>query len=203
MSKYRYERIKKEVDGIQYMSKFMRMKKIGLVYKAVCPFHNEKTPSLTVYPPEYIKDGKKQGYASFYCFGCGAGGDVIEFKRLKEGLEVREEACELLEKEFGFVSDDDVALRSFLEEEIIRIQNSAGNTLTLTEINLICSSICRNYLNWVKEYFPSSWENEIKTVEKFYKYFDCTLPERSAVEAMSLINEVQGKIDTRRQQFVN
>lgn len=203
MANYRFERIKREVDGIQYVAKYIRMKRVGLVYKAACPFHHEKTPSMTIYPPEIIKDGKKQGYMSFYCFGCGAGGDVIEFKRRKEGFDTREEACEALEKEFGFISDDDIALRSFLEEELVRIQNSLGNTLSLTEINLICSSICRNYLNWVKEYYPNCWETEIKTIEKFYKYFDCTLPERSSLEAMSLIKEVQEKIDARRTNIQN
>ena len=203
MTNYRFERIRREVDGVQYVSKYIRMKKVGLIYKAVCPFHNEKTPSLTIYPADYMKDGKRQGYMSFYCFGCGAGGDLIEFKKLKEGFNTREEACEEIEKEFGFVSDDDIALHSFMEEELTRIQNSFGNMLSLTEINLICSSICRNYLKWIKEYFPKYWESEIKVIEKFYKHFDCVLLEQTALEAMSLIEEVQKKIDDRRQKIKN
>jgi DNA primase len=143
MANYRFERIKREVDGVQYLSKYIRMKRVGLVYKAVCPFHNEKTGSLTIYPPEYIKDGKQQGYTSFYCFGCGCGGDILDFKRLKENYS-KEEACTELEEEYGFSSDDDEALKSFMEEEIKRIENSYGNILSLTEINLVCSSICRN-----------------------------------------------------------
>ena len=82
-NRFRYERVKQQIDGILYLAKYLRMKKVGLVYKAVCPFHNEKTPSLTVYPNDYMINGKKQGYTSFYCFGCGAGGDIIKFKQLK------------------------------------------------------------------------------------------------------------------------
>lgn len=48
--------------------------------KGLCPFHNEKTPSFTVYP-----DTK-----SFYCFGCGAGGEVITFIRRAENLDYQE-----------------------------------------------------------------------------------------------------------------
>ena len=43
----------------------------------LCPFHNEKTPSFTVYPDTN----------SFYCFGCGAGGDVISFIRRIDNLD--------------------------------------------------------------------------------------------------------------------
>ena len=43
----------------------------------LCPFHNEKSPSFNVYPENN----------SFYCFGCGAGGDVITFIRKIENLD--------------------------------------------------------------------------------------------------------------------
>ena len=45
-----------------------------------CPFHKDASPSLTVYPET----------ASFYCFGCGTGGDVIDFVRRTGGLGFRE-----------------------------------------------------------------------------------------------------------------
>ena len=48
----------------------------------LCPFHSEKTPSFNVYPEN----------GSFYCFGCGAGGDVITFVRRIENLDYMEEA---------------------------------------------------------------------------------------------------------------
>ena len=48
---------------------YVSLKRAGSNVKGLCPFHSEKTPSFTVYPDSQ----------SFYCFGCGAGGDVITF----------------------------------------------------------------------------------------------------------------------------
>lgn len=48
---------------------YVQLKRKGRLYGGLCPFHSEKTPSFYVYPETQ----------SFYCFGCGAGGDVITF----------------------------------------------------------------------------------------------------------------------------
>ena len=63
-----------------------------------CPFHSEKTASCKIYPKSN----------SFYCFGCGAGGDVINFVRLLYGLDFRQ-ACVRLEADFGLVGVTDSA----------------------------------------------------------------------------------------------
>ena len=47
------------------ISQYVNLKRRGKNLIGLCPFHSEKTPSFTVYPES----------ASFYCFGCGAGGD--------------------------------------------------------------------------------------------------------------------------------
>lgn len=52
----------------------------GNIYKACCPFHGEKTASCFFYPDTN----------SFYCFGCSAGGDVIEFVKLSKGISYAE-----------------------------------------------------------------------------------------------------------------
>lgn len=57
----------------------------GNLYKIPCPFHSEKTASCFIYPDTN----------SFYCFGCGAGGDVIEFAKLYNKISYRE-ALQLL-----------------------------------------------------------------------------------------------------------
>ena len=54
------------------VEKYLQIKRRGHLYTGLCPFHSEKTPSFTVY----------QDTQSFYCFGCGAGGDVISFVKL-------------------------------------------------------------------------------------------------------------------------
>ena len=59
------------------VSSYVRTKRRGRTSVGLCPFHGEKTPSFTVYPET----------ESFYCFGCGAGGDVITFIKKIENLD--------------------------------------------------------------------------------------------------------------------
>lgn len=56
---------------------YVSLKRAGSNLKGLCPFHSEKTPSFTVYPQDN----------SFYCFGCGAGGNAITFIRKRENLD--------------------------------------------------------------------------------------------------------------------
>ncbi|MFQ5881919.1 MAG: DNA primase [Candidatus Methylomirabilales bacterium] len=55
---------------------YLPLKPTGKYYRALCPFHTEKTPSFTVNPERQI----------FYCFGCGEGGDVFRFLMRREGF---------------------------------------------------------------------------------------------------------------------
>jgi hypothetical protein len=199
-SKYRYEVVKQQIDGIQYISNYIKLKKVGLVYKSPCPFHNEKTPSLTVYPKGYInpKTRKPQDNVSFYCFGCGEGGDIIRFKQLKSGFTQRLDACIALEQEMGLEINDESAQVDYLQEQINYMKNSQGHSLSLTEINLVCSSMCRNYLLWLKESYIEKWQSEVEVVEKIYKYVDKLLLDMTAIEAMDLINELKEKLNRRR-----
>lgn len=59
------------------VSSFVTLKKTGNTLKGLCPFHSERTPSFTVYPQT----------RSYYCFGCGAAGDVISFVMRSENLD--------------------------------------------------------------------------------------------------------------------
>ena len=59
------------------ISSYVTLKKAGNNYKGLCPFHSEKTPSFTVFPQTQ----------SYYCFGCGAGGDVITFTMKNDNLD--------------------------------------------------------------------------------------------------------------------
>ena len=66
-----------KIDIDQVISSYVNLKRRGKTLVGLCPFHNEKTPSFTVYPDT----------RSFYCFGCGAGGDVISFIRRIDNLD--------------------------------------------------------------------------------------------------------------------
>ena len=59
------------------ISSYVNLKRAGSNYNGLCPFHSEKTPSFTVFPSTQ----------SFYCFGCGAGGDAITFVMRTENLD--------------------------------------------------------------------------------------------------------------------
>lgn len=73
-------RIKESNDIYEVVSSYIPLKKTGSDYVCNCPFHSEKTPSCHIY----------MSTQSFYCFGCGAAGDVINFVRLYEHLDYME-----------------------------------------------------------------------------------------------------------------
>ena len=96
MLSYRSDRIKAALDIDRVFSFYgYEPNRNGYV---CCPFHSERTASCKVYPKSN----------SFYCFGCGAGGDVIDFVRLLYGLDFRQ-ACIRLEADFGLVGVTDSA----------------------------------------------------------------------------------------------
>ena len=71
------EDIKYRNDIEDVISSYITLKRAGSNMNGLCPFHNEKTPSFTVFTSTQ----------SFHCFGCGAGGDVISFIMRMENLE--------------------------------------------------------------------------------------------------------------------
>jgi twinkle protein len=82
--------IKEKIDVVDYIGRFLSLKKEGSSYKAICPFHPDKNPSFYVKPSE--------GY--FHCFGCGVGGDVIKFAQLYHNISFGE-AIKMLSQEIG------------------------------------------------------------------------------------------------------
>ena len=71
------QELQERVDIEEVISSHITLRRRGKTLVGLCPFHNEKTPSFTVYPDTN----------SFYCFGCGAGGDVISFIRRIDNLD--------------------------------------------------------------------------------------------------------------------
>ena len=81
--------LKAVVDPLTIFSHYLSLKKSGARFKALCPFHNEKTPSF------YAASN-----GMFHCFGCGTGGDVITFVMQMEKLDFRE-CIQLLSSRYG------------------------------------------------------------------------------------------------------
>ena len=82
------EEIRQKVDIVSLIGEYVPLKKTGRNYKALCPFHPEKTPSFVVSPDRQI----------YKCFGCSEGGDVFEFVKRVEGLDFGEVVRKLADR---------------------------------------------------------------------------------------------------------
>ena len=71
------DEIEQRSNIVDVIGSYVTLQKAGGNFKGLCPFHNEKTASFTVYPSSN----------SFYCFGCGAGGGVFSFIMKAENLD--------------------------------------------------------------------------------------------------------------------
>jgi DNA primase len=84
------DRVREATDLVDLISEVTQVKKSGRSYMAVCPFHQEKTPSMSV----------DRARGLYHCFGCGKGGDVFDFVRETRGVEFGE-ALEMLAAKAG------------------------------------------------------------------------------------------------------
>ncbi len=85
------DEIKERLDIVEFIGSYIPLHKAGRTYKALCPFHAEKTPSFVVYPDQ----------GRWHCYGaCNTGGDIITFVQKKENLDFRG-ALELLARRAG------------------------------------------------------------------------------------------------------
>jgi DNA primase len=82
------EQIKDRLNVSELIGEYLKLEKAGTNYKALCPFHNEKTPSFMVNAERNF----------WYCFGCQKGGDIFSFIMEIEGLEFREALERLAER---------------------------------------------------------------------------------------------------------
>lgn len=80
--------IKERLDIVEVASAYLKLEKSGINYKARCPFHNEKTPSFFISPARQ----------SYYCFGCGAKGDMFTLVQELEGVDFRGALKQLADK---------------------------------------------------------------------------------------------------------
>ena len=91
------QELKFHSDIVDVVSSYVQLRHRGRTHSGLCPFHSEKSPSFHVYPDNQ----------SFYCFGCGAGGDVVTFIRRIENLEYVE-ALRFLAQRAGLTMPEDV-----------------------------------------------------------------------------------------------
>ena len=84
------EEVRQRSDVVDIISSYVNLKRTGSNYVGLCPFHNEKTASFSVSPSKQM----------YYCFGCGAGGNVFTFLMEYENLTFVE-ALERLAEQAG------------------------------------------------------------------------------------------------------
>lgn len=115
MSQYIYseedvQKVREANDITDVIAEYIHLKRAGANYKALCPFHNEKTPSFMVSPSKQI----------FNCFGCGEGGDVLGFVMKHSNLGFVE-AVELLAERVGIYLEKNMSQDNY--EEIKNTRN--------------------------------------------------------------------------------
>ena len=114
------EEVRSRTDIVGLISSCINLKKQGANYVGLCPFHNEKTPSFSVSPAKQM----------YYCFGCGAGGNVFTFAMEYDNLTFPE-AIQMLAARSGVAlpeADENEELRKkdSIKKRVSDIQKDAG-----------------------------------------------------------------------------
>ena len=110
------ERIRDKTDLVELAAEVTKVKRSGRTVMAVCPFHQEKTPSLSIDPARGL----------YHCFGCGKGGDIFAWVQETQNLDFRE-AIELLARRAGIALTEapGEARKRSQREELVRATREA------------------------------------------------------------------------------
>ena len=157
------EQITAANDIVEVIGGYFPLKRSGPVFKALCPFHQERTPSFSVNPQRQI----------FKCFGCGAGGSVIRFVMNYENLDFISAAKKLAERagiriEQGEMSAEDTA-RYSMRRRLLALHAEAADFFHWHLLKKPSAQIARDYLktrgiggeiakSWKLGYAPDEWD---------------------------------------------
>lgn len=109
------DEVQNRIDIVELISSYIPLKQAGRNFKALCPFHSEKTPSFFVSPHRQI----------FHCFGCGVGGGVFQFVMQYEKVSFPE-AVEILANKAGITIPKGSSDRDSLRATLYRINKEAA-----------------------------------------------------------------------------
>jgi len=129
------EEVKGKTDIVSLIGEYIEVKKAGRNYKAICPFHSEKTPSFMISPELQI----------YKCFGCQAGGDAFAFLKEYEGMEFGE-ALKFLADRAGVKLERISRTDTSEKEKIIEINNLTSRFYQYLLFNSSSGKIALDYL---------------------------------------------------------
>lgn len=126
------EQIKERLSIVDVVSSYIKLERAGANFRARCPFHNEKTPSFFVSPPRN----------SYYCFGCGAKGDIFTFVEQFEGIDFSGALKVLADRAGVEIKKENPQVRSE-REQLFAVMAEAT---TFFEKNLESNNVAKKYL---------------------------------------------------------
>ena len=151
-------------DIVDVIGGYFPLRRAGGMFKALCPFHQERTPSFSVNPRLQI----------FKCFGCGAGGNVISFVRDYENLDFLAAAKKLADRagirlEQGELSAEDAARHS-MRRRLLSLHAEAADFFHHQLVKKASAQVAREYLkgrgigidiarSWKIGYAPDGWDS--------------------------------------------
>ena len=155
-------------DIVDVIGSYITLKRAGSAFKALCPFHKEKTPSFHVNPQRQI----------YHCFGCGAGGDVFSFVVQHEGVDFMT-AARMLAQRAGVAleMEEGEAEEASLKETLYRIHQGVAEFYQRCLIQVEAAQGAREYLEereldkdtvqaFSIGYAPNRWDAVLKWAEK-------------------------------------
>ena len=152
------EEIKSKLDIVEVIREYIPVKAVGANFQALCPFHNEKSPSFVISPDKQI----------WHCFGCGRGGDVFAFVMEKESLGFME-TLRLLAPKAGVVLKYENPESYSERNRILDLMELSGKYYThllnspagqaATEYLLARGLTKETISTWHLGYSPDAWSN--------------------------------------------
>ena len=134
------ERVAAASDIVEIIGSYFQLKRAGSSWRALCPFHREKSPSFNISP-------QKQAY---YCFGCGAGGSVFKFVMEYERVDFATAVRRLAQKAGITILEDESApgddQRRELRQRLLALHKAAADWFHANLLRAPAGAAARDYL---------------------------------------------------------
>lgn len=159
------EQIRQSNDVVEVIGSYFPLKRAGANFRALCPFHKEKTPSFNVNPQKQI----------WHCFGCGTGGDVFTFVMKYENLDFMSAVRRLAERGGVKLEYEERAGEPARDqkESLLKLHDLAANFFHHNLMKEPNAAVAREYLKkrritaevakkWRLGYSPGAWDGLIQ-----------------------------------------